>query len=156
MRRIKKKLINLFLIVLGIVFLWSCAAVDKQTEKEIKEPPPAPAVSEEAKPQPKKEVPHEEKERPKKAPAVRHKHPEHKPVPKESEAKTAPEAESLVKQQKKHYNDGLRYYTQAKYHEAKAAWQEVIKLGPKTHLAAKARNYIMKADAKLKYLEKMK
>ena len=135
---------------MSLTFLYSCASFDQQTQKETKEPSGAtPAASEEVKPRPKTE-PREVKEYPKKAPAVRQKHQEHK---KESDS---PAAEALSSQQRKYYNDGMRYYTQAKYHEAKEAWEEVIKRGPKTKLAAKARNYIMKADQKLQYLEQMK
>ncbi|PKN18273.1 MAG: hypothetical protein CVU71_12235 [Deltaproteobacteria bacterium HGW-Deltaproteobacteria-6] len=138
---------------MSLVFLSSCALFDKQTQKDAQGPSgTTPSASEEVKSRQKAE-PQDAREYPKKAPAVRQKHPEHK---KDPEPKTSPADESLAGQQKKYYNDGLRYYTQAKYHEAKAAWQEVIKRGPKTKLAAKARNYIAKADQKLKYLEQMK
>jgi len=148
MKRTKGTATIIFLMAMSLAFLYSCAFLDKQT----KEPSGAtPAASEEVKPRPKAD-PQEVREHPKKAPAVRQKHQEHK---KESEPKTSPSDETLANQQKQYYNDGMRYYTQAKYQEAKAAWQEVIKKGPKTKLAAKARNYIKKADQKLKYLEKM-
>lgn len=153
MKRITRKVPPLFLIALGIALLCSCALFDQQTKKETKDPPAKAPAAGEMKSQP-KAVPPEVKEPPKKAPAVRPKLHEHKPVPKESAPKVSPE--TVLNQQKQYYNDGMRYYTQAKYHEAKASWQEVIKLGPKTKLAAKARNYILKADQKLKYLETVK
>jgi len=81
---------------------------------------------------------------------------EQKAVPKETEPRTSPADEKVDSQQKKYYYDGMRFYTQAKYHEAKEAWENVIKLGPKTKLAIKARNYIGRANQKLKYLEQIK
>lgn len=151
MKRTKGTATIIFLMAMSLVFLYSCTFFDKQT----KEPSEAtPKASEEVKPHPKAE-PQNVKEHPKKAPAVRQKHQEQKPTPRESEPKTSPADETLANQQKQYYNDGMRYYMQAKYQEAKAAWQEVIKKGPKTKLAAKARDYIKKADQKLKYLEKM-
>jgi TolA-binding protein len=156
MKRIKGTAIYIFLIAMSLAFLYSCAFLDQQTQQETKEPSSiTPAVSEETKRTPKVE-PQEVKEQPKKSPAVHKKHREQKPALKDSDPKTSPAGETLSNQQKKYYNDGMRYYTQAKYHEAKEAWQEVIKMGPKTKLAAKARNYILKADQKLKFLEQMK
>jgi len=156
MKSIQSKSIQIFLIALSLTFLYSCTFFDQQSKKETKEPPSKkPAAAEDVKLQPKSPPP-EAKEPPKKAPAVRQKQHEHKPAPKESEPKTSPKSETVLNEQKKYYNDGMRYYTQAKYHEAKASWQEVIKIGPKTKLAVKARNYIIKADQKLKYLEQMK
>jgi cytoskeletal protein RodZ len=155
MKRIKRTVMNIFWIALGLTFLFSCTFFDKQTKKETKEPPSkAPAVSEAAKPRP-KAAPPEVKEHPKKAPAAApEKYPEHKPVPKESGPKTPPESKALSDQQT-YYNMGMRYYSQEKYVEAKQAWQKVIKLGRKTALADKARDNIKKVDQILKTLKEM-
>jgi len=153
MKKTKKTATKIFLMAMCLTLLYSCAYFDQETQKETKKPSgAAPAASEEVKPRP-KAVPQEVKEYPKKAPVVRQKQQEQK---KESEPKTSHAEEASSNQQRRYYNDGMRYYTQAKYHEAKEAWEEVIKRGPKTKLAAKARNYIIRADQKLKYLEQMK
>jgi TolA-binding protein len=152
MKSIKETARYIFLIALSLFFLYSCASLDQQKQQETKKPS---SVSEEAKPTPKEE-PQEVKEQPKKSPAVHKKQRELKPALRELEPKTSPADQTESHDQKKYYYDGMRFYTQAKYHEAKAAWQEVINKGPKTKLAAKARKYILKADQKLKYLEQMK
>jgi hypothetical protein len=50
---------------------------------------------------------------------------------------------------------GLQHYAEERYAEAKAAWQQAIKLGPATSLAARAREYIQKAERILQTLEEM-
>lgn len=51
-----------------------------------------------------------------------------------------------------YYNQGLQFYADEQYVEAKKAWQQVIKLGPKTRLAVKARAYVKKVNRMLKTL----
>jgi TolA-binding protein len=54
-----------------------------------------------------------------------------------------------------YYNQGLQFYADEQYVEAKKAWQEVIKLGPKTDLAVKARAYVKKVNRVLKTLKEI-
>lgn len=154
MKRIKKTATNIFLIALCLSFLFSCASVDQQKQKDTKEPPPkAPAVKEAEKPQPK--APPEVKESPLKLPPAAEKYQqEHKPAPKQQVPKTPPVPSSLSTQQK-YYDTGMRYYSQEKYAAAKKAWQRVIKLGRRTELANKARENIKKVDQILKTLKEM-
>jgi len=153
MKKIKKTATNIFLIALGLTFLFSCASVDQQTQKDTKEPPKkAPVTKEEVKPQP-KAPPRETREPSKKAPAaVGEKHPEHT---KQTPPKTPPEPLGEATSQQKYYDMGMRYYSQEKYAEAKKSWQRVIKLGKRTALADKARENIKKVDQILKTLKEM-
>jgi TolA-binding protein len=57
--------------------------------------------------------------------------------------------------QQKFYDLGLQHYTEEQYAEARRAWQQVIKLGPRTPLAARARENIHKANRILQTLEEM-
>ncbi len=54
-----------------------------------------------------------------------------------------------------YYNQGLQFYADENYLEAKHAWQQVIKLGPKTHLADRARVYVKKVNRMLKTLKEI-
>lgn len=55
--------------------------------------------------------------------------------------------------QQRFYDQGLRYYTEEKFAEAKKAWQTVLQLGPSTALADKARIYLQKTEQSLKTLQ---
>jgi hypothetical protein len=155
MKRIKKSATNIFLIALGLTFLFSCASVEQQKQKDVKEPPKqAPAT--EVKPQPKAPpTPPEIKEPPPKAPAPAVEKHEHKPAPKPQAPKTPQEPLGESTTQQKYYDMGMRYYSQEKYDDAKKAWQRVIKLGKRTDLANKARENIKKVDQILKTLKEM-
>jgi outer membrane protein assembly factor BamD (BamD/ComL family) len=54
-----------------------------------------------------------------------------------------------------YYNQGLQFYADEQYGEAKKAWQQVIKLGPNTRLAVKARAYVKKVNRMLKTLQEI-
>lgn len=130
MKRIKKTAAELFLIALGLIFLFSCASVDQQTQKEVQESPrKAPVKSGDTQPPP-------------------------KPTTKQPVMKT-PAIPGETTSQQKHYDMGMRYYSQEKYAEAKKAWERVIKLGRRTPLADKARENIKKTDQILKTLKEM-
>jgi len=60
------------------------------------------------------------------------------------------------KAQQKLYDLGLKHYAAEQYAEANEAWQQVIKLGPDTPLAIRARENIQKAKQILKTLEEMR
>jgi type IV secretory pathway VirB10-like protein len=155
MKRIKKTATNIFLIATCLSFLFSCASVDQQKQKDTKKPPPqAPVVKEAEKPQPKTQP--EVKESPLKLPPVAEKYQqEHKAAPPKQQAPKAPPVPLGLSTQQKYYNMGMRYYSQEKYREAKKAWQRVIKLGRRTSLAEKARENIKKVDQILKTLKEM-
>jgi TolA-binding protein len=53
------------------------------------------------------------------------------------------------------YNQGLQFYADEQYAEAKKAWQRVIQMGPKTSQAAKARAYLKKVNRMLKTLKEI-
>ena len=157
MKRIKKIAAELFLIALGLIFLFSCASVDQQTQKGVKEPPKkTPAVSGEKQPQPQPPAtPKEVKEPLKKAPVKSgDTQPPPKATPKPPVTKT-PAIPGETTSQQTYYDMGMRYYSQEKYAEAKKAWERVIKLGRRTPLADKARENIKKTDQILKTLKEM-
>jgi outer membrane protein assembly factor BamD (BamD/ComL family) len=52
-----------------------------------------------------------------------------------------------------YYNQGLQFYADEKYHEAKHAWQQVIKMAPNTQLAGKSRLYVKKVNRMLQTLQ---
>jgi len=78
-----------------------------------------------------------------------------KAVPKPAPKPVAPTTVD-VKAQRELYDLGLQRYTEERYAEAKVAWQQVIKLGPATSLAARARENIQKAERILQTLEEMR
>jgi TolA-binding protein len=153
MKRIKKTAAELFLIALGLVFLFSCASIDQSTQKVVTEPPKkTPAVSGETQPQ---ATPKEVKEPPRKAPV---KSGDIQPPPKAATqplAMKTPAIPGETTSQQTYYDMGMRYYSQGKYAEAKKAWERVIKLGRRTALADKARENIKKTDQILKTLKEM-
>jgi TolA-binding protein len=53
------------------------------------------------------------------------------------------------------YNQGLQFYADEQYVEAKKSWQRVIQMGPNTQLAARARAYIKKVNQMLKTLKEI-
>jgi TolA-binding protein len=69
-------------------------------------------------------------------------------------AAPAPRAVDSQAQQKA-YDLGLNHYTSEEYEEAKKAWKEVIRLGPNTPLADRARENILKTDQILGTLYKL-
>jgi outer membrane biosynthesis protein TonB len=163
MKRIKKTAAGLFLISLGLIFLFSCASVDQQTPKGVTEPPKkTPAVSSETKPPTKPQVqtqpqttPKEVKDLPQKAPA---KSGETQPPPKATSkppVTRTPAIPGETTSQQTYYDMGMRYYSQEKYVEAKKSWERVIKLGRRTPLADKARENIKKTEQILKTLKEM-
>ena len=163
MKRMKKIAAQLFLIALGLIFLSSCAYFDKQTQKEVQEPPQkAPLTSGEIQPKPQPQPqpqpqtpPKEVKEPPRKAPAkAGDAQQAPKAAPKPPAAKT-PAVPGETTSQQTYYDMGMRYYSQEKYVEAKKAWERVIKLGKRTPLADKARENIKKTDQILKTLKEM-
>ena len=77
-----------------------------------------------------------------------------KRVPTPAQKPAAPAAVD-AKAQRAFYDLGLQHYTEERYAEAKTAWQQVIKLGPDTSLAARARENIQKAERILQTLEEM-
>jgi TolA-binding protein len=98
------------------------------------------------------------KSRTKVAPSTR---PAAKPVPSTKPgAKSAPQptapASVNAKAQQELYDLGLQHYMEERYAEAKTAWRQVIKLGPNTTLAARARENIGKADRILQTLEELR
>ncbi len=54
-----------------------------------------------------------------------------------------------------YYNQGLQFYADENFLEAKHAWLQVIKLGPKTQLADRARVYVKKVNRMLKTLKEI-
>jgi len=59
------------------------------------------------------------------------------------------------KAQQQHYDEGLQQYSNDNYGEAKAAFQEVVALGPNTALGMKAKDNLKKIDQILKTLEEI-
>jgi len=163
MRRIKKIVVQYFLIALGLTFLFSCAFFDEQTKKDAQDKVPeskALPAKEQKQATPKETV----KEKPKEVHKEIHKEkkPSQQHVPAKSgeiEQKevTAPPAKktTTLTSQQKYYNMGMNYYSQEKYKEAKEAWEKVIKLGKRTALASKARENIKKVEQILKTLEEL-
>ena len=58
--------------------------------------------------------------------------------------------------QQLHYDRGIRAYSNENFEEAKAAFQRVISLGPKTELGLKARENLNKVIQVLKTVEEIK
>lgn len=164
-----KKINTRIFFVASLAFLFSCATVDQQLQKDAKEPPAKSLTITEEANQPKAPPPKEIKDAPRKSPAptsVSAATPEQKPAPKppppppssppQHPPKTAtlpPPGESTSQQA--HYDLGMRYYAHEKYEEAKKAWERVIKLGKRTALAEKARENIKKVNQILKTLKEM-
>ncbi len=57
--------------------------------------------------------------------------------------------------QQQHYDEGLQQYSKDNYGEAKAAFQEVVDLGPNTTLGLKAKENLKKIDQILKTVEEI-
>ncbi len=147
-------LASFFLIAFGIIFFTSCALIDQQTQKEIKEPPPK-AVETPAELKPEAKTPPKDINAPvpKTGETQGETPPRIKAVPKVP-AKKTPE-ESGASLQQKYYNAGMKYYSQEKYEEAKKAWQKVIKVNKRSALADKARENIKKTEQILKTLKEL-
>lgn len=62
-------------------------------------------------------------------------------------------ADSAVLQE--YYNQGLQFYADEQYVKARNVWMKVIKLGPDTAVAAKARVYVKKVNRILKTLKEI-
>ena len=73
----------------------------------------------------------------------------------QSSGQVRPQPASDPAAQQKHYDMGMRYYSEEKYAEAKKAWQQTIQLGPRTPLASKAQEYLKKTDQVLKTLQEL-
>lgn len=146
----KKTATNIFLIALGLTFLFSCTFFDKQTQKDNKK---TPGTAEEVKHHPRRGSKEYHK---KYSPSADEKNQEHKAVPEQPPppANASPSLDGSTPQQR-YYNMGMRYYSQEKYVEAKKAWQRVIKLGKRTALADKARENIKKVDQILQTLKEI-
>ena len=80
--------------------------------------------------------------------------PAHHPAKKSAQSaiKSAP---SDPQAQQKFYDQGMRYYSQENYAEAKKSWQQAVQAGPGTPLADKARDYLKKTEQVLKTLKEM-
>ena len=155
MKRIKKITADVFLTVIVSLFLFSCASLEQQTQKDVPPaPPPPPVKAEEVKPPPPPPPP-PAKEDVLKLPPAAQKQAEPPPAVKPQVPKALPAPPGGAKTQQKYYDMGMRYYAQEKYAEAKKAWQRVIKLGRRTDLAKKARENIKKVDQILKTLKEM-
>ncbi len=59
------------------------------------------------------------------------------------------------KAQQQHYDQGLQYYSQEHYRQAKESFQQVVELGPNTPLGVKAQENLRKIDRILKTLEEI-
>lgn len=55
--------------------------------------------------------------------------------------------------QQRFYDQGMKYYSQENYAEAKRAWQQCVQAGPGAPLADKARDYLKKTEQVLKTLK---
>ncbi len=60
-----------------------------------------------------------------------------------------------IKAQQRVYDQGLQYYSEEHYNKAQESFKEVIRLGPNTSLAAKARENLKKIDQILKTLKEL-
>jgi outer membrane protein assembly factor BamD (BamD/ComL family) len=67
---------------------------------------------------------------------------------------TTPEAVDIAVLQD-YYNQGLQFYADEQYGKAKKVWMKVIRLGPDTLVAAKARVYVKKVNRILKTLNEI-
>lgn len=74
----------------------------------------------------------------------------------QSDSKPAVRATSVDPQaQQKYYDQGMRFYSQENYSEAKKSWQQAVQAAPGTALADKARDYLKKTEQVLKTLKEM-
>jgi len=70
-----------------------------------------------------------------------------------SDTKTQQHADPIAQQQ--YYDQGLQHYSKDNYGEARAAFQQVVDLGPNTALGLKAKENLKKIDQILKTVEEI-
>ncbi len=82
--------------------------------------------------------------------------PVHPPAKKAVKSDSKPAGKSADPQaQQKFYDQGMRFYSQENYAEAKKSWQQAVQAGPNSPLADKARDYLKKTEQVLKTLKEM-